>query len=212
MKQVHKAGAATGAQGGGTIFTEPVLVVNQKAKLIEVNTEFAIYDQHGQQIGAVRQTGQSKGKKLMRALTDLDALMTHKFEIVDGWGNVQMMVTKPGGMKMKMSFLVQNAAGAEVGVLQQEKIIGKPAYGMMIGGQRWGQMVLESWRNRHLSIQDHTGTEIARITKTLESLAKFMFTNADNYVIQIHRPLDDPWRSLVVASALSIDMVYAQHR
>ena len=38
-------------QGGGSIFTEPVLVVNQKAKLIEINNEYAIYDQNAQQIG-----------------------------------------------------------------------------------------------------------------------------------------------------------------
>src|SRR3546814_11889722 len=45
VADVAKAGvAATGAVGGGTIFTEPVLVVNQKAKLIEVNNEYAIYD------------------------------------------------------------------------------------------------------------------------------------------------------------------------
>ena len=31
--------------GGGTVFTEPILVVNQKAKLIEVNNEYAISDQ-----------------------------------------------------------------------------------------------------------------------------------------------------------------------
>ena len=56
-------------QGGGTIFTEPVLVVNQKAKLIEVNNEYAISDQHGTQIGAVRQVGQSAAKKVLRVLT-----------------------------------------------------------------------------------------------------------------------------------------------
>src|SRR4051812_41725399 len=46
QQQVAKAGVEAGAAGGGTIFTEPVLVVNQKAKLIEINNEYAIYDQH----------------------------------------------------------------------------------------------------------------------------------------------------------------------
>ena len=69
MKDVAKAGAGTGAVGGGTIFTEPVLVVNQKAKLIEVNNEYAIYDQNGTQIGAVRQVGQSAAKKVLRVVS-----------------------------------------------------------------------------------------------------------------------------------------------
>ena len=42
--------------GGGTIFTEPILVVNQKAKLIELNNQYSVFNQNGQQI-AVRQPG-----------------------------------------------------------------------------------------------------------------------------------------------------------
>ena len=59
----QQAGIGYAGQGGGTLFTEPVLVVNQKAKLIEVNNEYAIFDQHGTQIGAVRQVGQSHGEE-----------------------------------------------------------------------------------------------------------------------------------------------------
>ncbi len=51
---------------------------------------------------------------------------------------------------------------------------------------------------------------MARITKTWEGLAKAMFTTADNYVVTIHRPLDDPLRSMVVAAALSIDTALKQ--
>jgi len=50
QREVRRAGVAAGAQvGGGTLFTEPVLVVNQKAKLRDVNVDYAVYDQHGQQ-------------------------------------------------------------------------------------------------------------------------------------------------------------------
>ena len=37
-----------------------------------------------------------------------------------------------------------------------------------------------------------------------------MFTSADNYVIQIHRPLEEPLRSLVVAAALGVDTALNQ--
>ncbi|SBW29090.1 hypothetical protein FDG2_6423 [Candidatus Protofrankia californiensis] len=48
------------------------------------------------------------------------------------------------------------------------------------------------------------------MTKTWEGLARTLFTTADNYVVQIHRPLTDPLRSLVVASALTIDTALKQ--
>jgi len=38
LRDVEKAGATGAGPGGGTVFSEPVLVVNQKAKLIEVNS------------------------------------------------------------------------------------------------------------------------------------------------------------------------------
>src|SRR5262245_7723123 len=37
---VAKVGAGTEHRGGGTLFTEPVLVVSQKVKLIELNNEY----------------------------------------------------------------------------------------------------------------------------------------------------------------------------
>jgi uncharacterized protein YxjI len=60
------------------------------------------------------------------------------------------------------------------------------------------------------NVQDHTGTEVARITKTFAGLVQAAFTTADNYVVQIHRPLEEPLRSLVVAAALSVDTALKQ--
>ena len=37
-----------------------------------------------------------------------------------------------------------------------------------------------------------------------------MFTTADNYVLQIHRPLEDPLRTLVVSAALGVDTALKQ--
>jgi hypothetical protein len=51
---------------------------------------------------------------------------------------------------------------------------------------------------------------VARITKTWEGLSKTLFTTADNFVVQIHRPMEEPLRSLVVASSLAIDTALKQ--
>lgn len=40
----------------------------------------------------------------------------------------------------------------------------------------------------------------------LAGWAKARFTKADNYVVQIHRPLEEPLRSLVIAAALALDI------
>jgi uncharacterized protein YxjI len=208
VRDVQSVGGAVG-QGGGSIFTEPVLVVNQKAKLIEVNNEYAIYDQHGRQLGAVRQVGQSMAKKAIRVLTSYDQFMTHKLQVVDLHGNVLMALTRPAKV-LKSRVIVQDQMGNEVGQIVQQNAIGKIRFALDSGGHTWGSINAENWRAWNFNIQDHTGAEVARITKTWEGLAKTMFTTADNYVVQIHRPLDEPLRSLVVAAALAVDTALKQ--
>jgi uncharacterized protein YxjI len=207
---VAKAGVTSDmVQGGGSIFTEPVLVVNQKAKLIELNNEYAIYDQNGTQIGAVRQVGQSMAKKAVRLLSNYDQFLTHKLQVVDMQGNVLLAITRPAKL-MKSKVIVQNGSGQEIGKILQQNAIGKIHFGLESGGNNYGSINAENWRAWNFNIQDHTGTEVARITKTWEGLAKTMFTTADNYVVQIHRPLEEPLRSLVIAAGLAVDTALKQ--
>jgi len=205
----QQAGLAGAPAGGGTIFTEPVLVVNQKAKLIEVNTEYAIYDQNGDQLGAIRQVGQSGLKKALRFIGDVDQFLTHKFQIVDMSGNVQLAITRPAKL-VKSRVEISDGAGHRVGTIVQKNVFGKISFGLEAGGTEVGAIKAENWRAWNFSIQDGSGDEVARITKTWEGLAKTMFTTADNYVLQIHRKLDEPLRSMVIASALSVDTALKQ--
>ncbi|MDT4919538.1 MAG: hypothetical protein QOI15_440 [Pseudonocardiales bacterium] len=211
QRDVQRAGQAGVAafQGGGTLFNEPVLVVNQKAKLIEVNNEYAIYDQNARQVGAVREVGQSGLKKAARLLTSFDQYMTHKLQVVDMQGTPVLQLTRPAKV-MKSRIIVQDAAGNEIGTIVQQNVFGKIRFGLEAGGQALGSINAENWRAWNFSIRDHTDTEVARITKTWEGLAKTMFTTADNYVVQIHRPLQGPMQALVVAAAVSVDTALKQ--
>jgi uncharacterized protein YxjI len=185
--------------------------VNQKAKLIEVNNEYAIYDANGTQLGAVRQVGQSALKKVARVLTSYDQFMTHKLQVVDMAGTVLLAVTRPAKI-MKSTVLVNDGAGRDLGKVVQQNVFGKIHFSLEAAGQAVGSINAENWRAWNFSIRDAADTEVARITKTWEGLAKTMFTTADNYVVQIHRPLDEPLRSLVVAAALSVDTALKQDK
>ncbi|HKC29345.1 MAG TPA: phospholipid scramblase-related protein [Jatrophihabitans sp.] len=211
QRDVQRAGSAGAAafQGGGSVFNEPVLVVNQKAKLIEVNNEYAIYDQNARQVAAVREVGQSTLKKAARILTSYDQYFTHKLQIVDMAGTPLLTLTRPAKV-FKSRIIVQDPGGNEVGAIVQQNMIGRIRFALESGGQTIGSINGENWRAWNFNIQDHTGTEVARITKTWEGLAKTMFTTADNYVVQIHRPLQGPLQALVLAAAVSIDTALKQ--
>jgi len=206
---VARAGGVGGGVGGGTIFTEPVLVVSQKVKIIELNNEYAIFDQAGNQVGAVRQVGQSMAKKALRLVSSLDQFMTHKLQIVDMAGTPLLALTRPAKV-IKSKILVEDAEGREVGQIVQENMVGKINFGLHADGRKLGAIKAENWRAWNFSIVDTSGTEVARITKTWEGLAKALFTTADNFVIHIHRELEEPLRTLVVASALGVDTALKQ--
>jgi uncharacterized protein YxjI len=209
-RDVARAGAeAVPASGGGTVLTEPVLVVNQKAKVFELTNEYAVFDREANQIGAVRQVGQSAARKALRMLTSLDQYLTHRLEIVDMQARVVLRLTRPAKL-LKSRVVVEDGTGRELGQIVQQNVIGKIRFSLESGGQAYGSINAENWRAWNFNIQDHTGMEVARITKTWEGLAKTLFTTADNYVVHIHRPLEDPLRSLVVAASLAVDTALKQ--
>jgi len=205
---LSRAGVAA-ASGGGTIFTEPVLVVSQKKKIIEINSEYGVFDTSGNQIAAVREVGQSSAKKVLRFVSNVDQFLTHKLQVVDMQGNVMLALTRPAKL-MKSKIIVQDGQGRELGAVMQQNVIGKINFSFEVGGQTIGSINAENWRAWNFSIRDAAGTEVARITKTWEGLMTTMFTTADNYVVQMHTDLPEPLRSMVVASALCVDTALKQ--
>ncbi|WP_456844449.1 phospholipid scramblase-related protein [Cellulomonas sp. P5_C6] len=213
QRQLRQLGVGDGEVGGGTLFTESVLVVNQRAKLFEMKSEFGVYNQHGQKIGAVREKGYSVSRAVMGGDNG-----TRRLQIVDLKGRVLLTLTRPATV-WKSKFLLMGAEGRPVGEIVQENL------GVMAGlfggrynirfrlesaGQTLGSINAESWQAWDFSIQDTAGVEIARITKTWSGWAKERFTKADNYVVEIHRPLEEPLRSLVVGAALAVDTALKQ--
>jgi uncharacterized protein YxjI len=197
------------AGGQGTLFTEPVLVVNQKAKLIEITNQYSVFDQNGQPLAFVNEIGQNAAKKVLRALTSVDQFMTHRLEITDRAGAVLLRITRPRKV-FKSTVIVEHPQGGELGRIVQENVFGKIRFDLQANGQTIGALKAENWRAWNFRIEDPSGNEIARITKTFEGFLKTAFTTADNYVVQIHTGLPQPLLSLVVASALTVDTALKQ--
>ncbi|ANS69346.1 scramblase family protein [Streptomyces lincolnensis] len=210
QRQVNQqAGVAPSGAGGGSLFSEPVLVVNQKAKLIELTNEYKVMDQNGNQLGSVVQVGQSTFRKIVRFLYSIDQFMKIRLEIRDAYGQPVMLLTRPGKI-FKSRVIVERPDGSPVGEIVQQNVFGKINFALNVNGQQVGAIKAENWRAWNFAIVDHAENEVARITKTWEGLAKTMFTTADNYVLQIHYQLPEPLLSLVVATALTVDTALKQ--
>jgi uncharacterized protein YxjI len=194
--------------GGASLYDQPVIVVSQKTKLIELTNEYAVFDGQGQQIGAVVEIGQSNLKKAIRFVSSVDQFLTHRLEVRDARGPV-LVLTRPAKI-MKSRVQVNRPDGAPVGEIVQANMFGKIRFDLVAGGQLVGAIQAENWRAWNFAISDAAGTEVARITKTWEGLARTLFTTADSYVVHVHTRLTEPLASLVIASALTVDTALKQ--
>jgi uncharacterized protein YxjI len=186
------------------------LVFNQKAKIIEMNIDFAIRDAEGNQVGRISQEGQSQLKKLARFVTSLDQLMTHTLAVYDASGAKVVELTRPRKV-FKSTVLVRDGRGNDVGKIVQENMIGKIHFGLEDGqGRTIGAIRAENWRAWNFSIQDTGGNEVGRITKTWEGLAKTLFTTADDYLLEFETQVPPDMRMLMLASAAGIDLALKQ--
>ena len=191
------------------LLTESILVVNQKMKVIELTNEYKVLDKEGNEIGAVAEVGQSTAKKVLRFVSSLDQYLTHTYEIRDANGEAILVLTRPRKL-VKSSFVLTRPDGTEVGQVKQNNVFGKIKFSLEAGGETVGSLNAENWRAWNFNIQDAKGNEVARITKTWEGLLKTAFTTADNYMLEIKEPIQDPLRSLVVAAALCVDTALKQ--
>jgi uncharacterized protein YxjI len=205
----RQAGVGPVEGGGGSLFSEPVLVVNQKTKIIELVNEHEVFDQNGNKIGAIAEVGQTQLKQAARLVSSLDQFFTHTYEIRDAKEQPVLVLTRPRKV-FKSRFTLNAPDGAPVGEIAQKNVFGKIRFHLYAGGKEIGQIKAENWRAWDFHVADASGNEVARITKTFEGIAKTLFTTADNFVVQIDNSVEDPLRSIVVAASLCIDTALKQ--
>jgi uncharacterized protein YxjI len=186
------------------------VVINQKAKLIELTNEYKIRDENGTDIGVIRQEGQSTLKKVARFVSSLDQFMTHKLGVYDADGTKVLELVRPAKFA-KSKVEVHDGNGQKAGTIVQRNVFGKIRFGLVdAAGGDVGEIQAENWRAWNFAIVDTLGTEVGRITKTWEGLAKTVFTTADDYLLEIQPGLSGPLRLLAFASAVGVDTALKQ--
>lgn len=192
------------------LLTTEKLVVSQKAKLIELTNQYSIRDAEGNELGYIQQEGQSKARKVLRFVSDIDQFLTHRLAVYDSTNNKLLQLTRPAKI-FKSRLTVEDGSGRKVGEIVQDNVFGKIRFDLVSAeGQKLGQIRAENWRAWDFSIVDQTETEVGRIDKKFVGLAKAVFTNADNYVVDISPQLQGDLRLLALAAATAVDTALKQ--
>ena len=192
------------------LLTEDVLVISQKAKLIETMDEYEVFDGAGATIGTIRELEQSMTMRAVRLFSDVDQFLTHKLGVFDPDGQAVCTLLRPAKL-MRSTIKITDAAGIERGEILQDNVVGKKHFMLVnAGGQKIGSIDAENWRSWDFAIHDANGAEVGRVTKKWAGVLKEGYTTADTYVLQIESEVSDDLRLLMVASAAGLDVALKQ--
>jgi uncharacterized protein YxjI len=192
------------------LLSHDLLVISQKAKLIETMDEYRVFDDAGTEIGTIREVEQSMTKRAVRLFSGVDQFLPHKLGVFDGDGQQVLMLERPAKL-MRSKIKVSDAEGAERGAILQDNVVGKKHFALVDGrGDRVGSIDGENWMSWDFAIHDSTGAEVGRITKKWAGILKEGYTTADTYILQIEAEVSLDLRLLMFASAAGLDVALKQ--
>jgi len=192
------------------LLSHDVLVISQKAKIIEMMDEYRVFDDAGNEIGTIREVEQSTTKKAVRLFSGVDQFLTHKLGVFDGDGQQVLMIERPAKL-MKSKIRVTDAEGTVRGEILQDNVVGTKHFALVDGGgDLIGSIDGENWLSWDFAIRDSTGAEVGRITKEWAGILKEGYTTADTYVLQIEAEVSSDLRLLMFASAAGLDVALKQ--
>jgi uncharacterized protein YxjI len=187
-----------------------VLVIDQKPKLIELTNEYRILDDAGNEVGVIREEGQSKAKKVFRFFSDVDQFLTHRLAVYDREGAKVLELLRPAKI-FKSTLQVSDDQGRSAGKIVQENFMGKKRFRLEgPGGDALGSINAENWMSWDFAIHDPDGNEVGRITKNWRGVLSEAFTTADRYLLNITGMVSPELRLLMVASAAGVDTALKQ--
>ena len=140
-----------------------VLVIGQKAKLIEMTDEYRILDPEGVEVGSIRQEGQSKSKKLFRLVTDLGRVPNPPpVRLRGGRHETARDRTTRQGLQVHAEDPRRRRGGPRSSLLQ-DNVLGKKHFSLRgTGGELLGWIEAENWRSWDFVINDAGGAEVSR--------------------------------------------------
>ncbi|MQA79920.1 MAG: DUF2510 domain-containing protein [Streptosporangiales bacterium] len=206
-----EAGVQPVGAGGGTLFDEPVLIVYQWVTDLAEGFRYSILSPAGTVVGRCHEM---LVDKLDPAEASFGELMndanTDRIALVDPSGAPWARLAHKKVWKSKVT--MTDAAGREIGVLQQENVLGKVRLGLEAGGQDLGEIISDNTQLLGFTITDVTKNPIGRVIK----LGRYAQPGVLGprkvvgcYVLRLESRPAQPMHSLVVAAPLAIDLAFS---
>jgi hypothetical protein len=190
------------------LLSEEVLVVERFTDLRRRWSDRTVQRGDGSRAGMLRRAAPTGQQPVLRSMVVRDHTRYDIVELVDDNDNVVLTLNRPIDVQ-KSSVEVLDSEGQDAGrIVQQNLRRGETTYAFLgPNGGFIGDLQAENWVGWDLRIFDNQSREVATITRDWAGLDLASFPRPDDYVVRMRQPLHEPLRTLVVACALSLEIV-----
>ena len=184
--------------------------IDEKVNMLKFENEYKVFNDHGVQIGSVKQKLDGGGK-ILRILLN-KAMLPFHLEIKDANDALQATISR--GWTFWMSKIaIKDAQGKQVATVAQKFAFMKPTF--KISNMQNVQIaeITGDWKAWNFTMFDANKNQIGTITKKWAGVAKEFFTSADKYNVNLTTDLAQPEDKIaIIASAITIDMVLKESK
>jgi len=186
-------------------------LVKEQVAFLRTADTYDIFDPDtGKQVGSARENCGGLVHLLRWFVNKM--LMPTTVEMRDAGGNLVLTIYRP---------IQLFRARVDVRDANQQKIGSFKSKLFSLGGGFWvydveDQLVAEvkgDWKGWNFRFLTSDGAELGLVTKKWAGLGKELFTSADTYIVSLSDDLADhvPTKTLLLAAALAIDIVYKEN-
>jgi uncharacterized protein YxjI len=142
-----------------------------------------------------------------RIVNSLDVMLPVHLEVTDAADQVVLLLEKPW---LRWQIQVLRSDGVALGQITKHLRMGKARFELRSpDGVELGAIHAQNWRAKEFAVLDADGRQVGEVDKKWAGLRE-MFTDSDNYVVQIYPGTAEPLGSLAIASCLTIDTIMKQ--
>lgn len=179
--------------------------IDEKVNFFKFENCYTIYNDKGENIGAVKQK-LSTGQKLLRLLVN-KAMLPFLLEIKNTNDEVEASISR-GWTFFMSKIILQDGQGNKIGTVQQKFKLFKPTFIILNGTDEKIAEITGDWTAWNFTIKDTSDVQIGSISKKWAGAMKEIFTSADKYNVSIDANYSNAEnRIAILSSAITIDMV-----
>jgi uncharacterized protein YxjI len=183
------------------VFNFPVLRVEQPRKMLPAQVRYEIFNAENVLLAVAAETDVRSRRKALQAARPGAVPPARSLVVSDADGALLLTVDQQEGKRLT---LMRRPDGEPMGAIRAERTTRH--YALLDAEDRRVGAITGDLSLRRFTVADDQGKRVAVVNKKWAGLMAEMLTTADRYTVEISDPVPEPLRTLVVMSAVVLDL------